>query len=120
MHRTCQTVRIMTNITSGGSVRAANAPSPGRTRACQRLGFATLSRSTSAGVAALAMLRASLFRTGMFIRSISVDREVRAARGCTKSAAGASSHFEAFDGEALEIGRRIGGVEDLAVEEGLL
>src|SRR5882757_6562290 len=35
-------------------------------------------------------------------------------------AARAHSHFEALDGEALEIGTGIGGVEDLAVEEGLL
>src|SRR5712691_2137696 len=35
-------------------------------------------------------------------------------------AARAHSHFEALDEEALEIGAGIGGVEDLAVEEGLL
>ncbi|MFL5172265.1 MAG: hypothetical protein ACJ8CX_16645, partial [Microvirga sp.] len=71
----------MTSITSGGSARAANAPNAGTTRACQRLGFATLSRSTSAGAAGLAMLSASAFRTGMFISWISVDRGNAGRRG---------------------------------------
>src|SRR5262245_25994369 len=115
MHRICQTVRIMTIITSGGSARAANAPSAGRMRVCQRRGFATLSRSTSAAAAGLAMLRASPFRTGMFIRCFSVDREMRAAEAARRR-----SHFKALDGEALEIGAGIVGIEDFAVEEGLL
>src|SRR5262245_22147718 len=99
-----QTARVSAITTSGGSTRTRSSPSRSEIRLASggRFGasgrtFASVAGNGGAGCA---------FTSGMFIAWILPAAD--------------SSDFSALDGEALEVGARVVGIEHLAVEEGLL
>src|SRR4051812_10166546 len=116
MHRTCHTASMSASMTSGGMVRVATVASAGRILVFTKLGFGVDNRSTVA-VAGETATDGSVLTRGMVIQRSPSPRE---ASGSRRAAARARSHLDALDRQALEVGARVLGVEDLAVEEGLL
>src|SRR5262245_43097504 len=113
-HSSSHTSMMSATITMGGTMRAASVPRRARIRLGVDTGL-TASATTFAGGCASA-LASTTFNAGMFIATISVRTQGRAARLGRPS----GLRFEALDAEALEIGLGVLRIEDLAVEEGLL
>src|SRR3981081_23844 len=116
MHRICHTASMSPSMTRGGIVRVATAPRAGRTFVVTKLGFGVDNRSTVAVAGEIATDGSILTRGRVIQRSPSP----RAGKARAARRARPRSTLDAFNGQTLEVGARIVGIEYLAVEEGLL
>src|SRR3982074_2025166 len=110
-HTSSQTNRASAITTTGGTRRAAisrDTTSIRFARGGTRGGASGSTVAVMAAVLAGSAITGSVLTRGMFIAWLSA------------SSVTSGSHLDALDRQALEVGGRVGGIEHLAVKEGLL